>query len=734
MKKFLFTLVLIVAALSLSSLKAQVTIGSNVEPNANALLDLKETAAGTATKGLLLPRVALTSTASFSPLSGHVAGMTVYNTADVNDVTKGYYYNDGDKWVRLADAANVSSAWLLGGNTNGTERYIGTNDAYDFPIKVRNYEAMRVIWDADNSVPRVAVGAMAATTVASATSGSTAEMQKAKLTLGNGDASINGVTVGKGGGQIATNTALGTQSLYNNTTGAFNVGVGSASLNANTTGNYNVGVGNQSLVSNTTGGVNVGIGYKSLNNNTTGTMNIGVGSQTLITNVTGSRNIAIGDNALYNSTGNDNVAVGDKSGDNIIGGIANVGVGSSAITGITSGNYNTGVGYRALFTNQTGNYNVAIGKDALYWTTVGNNTAVGYEAGSNISSGASNVNVGYQAGDNITTGANNIAIGASTKMVSGTASNQMNIGNAIFGTGMTGTASAPAGNIGIDEENPGSTLTARGSFALDYKDVTASRTLGASDYYLSFSGTSDATFTLPAAAADGSMLGRMYSIKNVSAKALTITTSNSENLRNNQATFSSFVMFPGSYCLLANTGLTSGVTWNVVLLSQSTAFALSGKDDLVLSAATYNAGTPLVVPFAATDKQVDSGSPGTWNDAGDYFTVEQNGYYEIAAMVHFNAQGGFVAGGNTFQGVNVAVTKNGTTTNEIIGGARGNIPEDIAAVANTPIVVRFIAELQAGNVLRLVIYKGYGENVVTSVDIAKPIGTKESRYFNIKKI
>jgi len=734
MKKFLFTLVLIVAALSLSSLKAQVTIGSNVEPNANALLDLKETAAGTATKGLLLPRVALTSTASFSPLSGHVAGMTVYNTADVNDVTKGYYYNDGDKWVRLADAANVSSAWLLGGNTNGTERYIGTNDAYDFPIKVRNYEAMRVIWDADNSVPRVAVGAMAATTVASATSGSTAEMQKAKLTLGNGDASINGVTVGKGGGQIVTNTALGTQSLYNNTTGAFNVGVGSASLNANTTGNYNVGVGNQSLVSNTTGDTNVGIGYKSLNKNTTGVANIGIGSQTLITNSTGSRNVAIGDNALFFSTGNDNVAVGDKSGDNIIGGIANVGVGSSAITGITSGDYNTGVGYRALYTNQTGNYNVAIGKDALYWTTVGNNTAVGYEAGSNISSGANNVSVGYQAGDNITTGANNIAIGASTKMVSGTTSNQMNIGNAIFGTGMTGTASAPAGNIGIDVNNPGSTLTVGGSFATDYKAKTASYALTGDDYYLSFNGTTDGTFTLPASTAN--MLGRMYSIKNVSAKALTIITVNSEKLRNNQATFYSFVMFPGSYCLIANTGLSgaNAEAWNVVLLSQSTAFALSGKDDLILSAATYNAGTPLVVPFAATDKQVDSGSPGTWNDAGDYFTVEQDGYYEIAAMVHFNAQGGFVAGGNTFQGVNVAVTKNGTTTNEIIGGARGNIPEDIAAVANTPIVVRFIAELQAGNVLRLVIYKGYGENVVTSVDIAKPIGTKESRYFNIKKI
>ncbi|MDR1714728.1 MAG: hypothetical protein ACK5KN_07035 [Dysgonomonas sp.] len=80
---------------------AQVTIGSGEIPNANALLDLKETSTGTSSKGLLLPRVSLTSTALASPLSAHVAGMTVYNTATTGDVTPGHYYNDGTKWVKL---------------------------------------------------------------------------------------------------------------------------------------------------------------------------------------------------------------------------------------------------------------------------------------------------------------------------------------------------------------------------------------------------------------------------------------------------------------------------------------------------------------------------------------------------------------------------------------------------------------------------------------------------------
>jgi len=94
-------LVLAICLAQTIHLNAQVTIGSNNPPDENALLDLKETGT-TSSKGFLLPRVALTSTTSYAPLKNSPEkGMTVYNTSTVNDVTPGYYYNDGTKWVRL---------------------------------------------------------------------------------------------------------------------------------------------------------------------------------------------------------------------------------------------------------------------------------------------------------------------------------------------------------------------------------------------------------------------------------------------------------------------------------------------------------------------------------------------------------------------------------------------------------------------------------------------------------
>ncbi|MBD8389369.1 hypothetical protein [Dysgonomonas sp. BGC7] len=87
-------------------LQAQVTIGSNKPPHNDALLDLKENSGNTSSKGLLLPRVSLSSTVSPSPLSAHTAGMTVYNIATLADVSPGYYYNDGAKWVKLFAEVN----------------------------------------------------------------------------------------------------------------------------------------------------------------------------------------------------------------------------------------------------------------------------------------------------------------------------------------------------------------------------------------------------------------------------------------------------------------------------------------------------------------------------------------------------------------------------------------------------------------------------------------------------
>src|SRR5690606_32302166 len=70
------------------------TVEGNTLPNSNAILELEST-----NKGLLHTRVMLTGSSEASPLSKHVAGMMVYNTATTNDVVPGIYYNDGTKWV-----------------------------------------------------------------------------------------------------------------------------------------------------------------------------------------------------------------------------------------------------------------------------------------------------------------------------------------------------------------------------------------------------------------------------------------------------------------------------------------------------------------------------------------------------------------------------------------------------------------------------------------------------------
>lgn len=88
-----FFLIFMVFSLAGFSQTASINTTGN-PPNASAGLDVDF-----ANLGLLIPRIALTSTSSFAPLPAHVAGMIVYNTATTGDVTQGFYYNDGSKWV-----------------------------------------------------------------------------------------------------------------------------------------------------------------------------------------------------------------------------------------------------------------------------------------------------------------------------------------------------------------------------------------------------------------------------------------------------------------------------------------------------------------------------------------------------------------------------------------------------------------------------------------------------------
>ena len=125
----------------------QVGIGTTT-PNPDAQLDITST-----DRGLLLPRLALTSTASSAPMTADVAGMIVYNTASAGDVTPGFYYNDGAQWVRLGPAG-ASNDWTTAGNngTNAATDFIGTTDNNAVKFRSNNLERFQVLNSGEVSV------------------------------------------------------------------------------------------------------------------------------------------------------------------------------------------------------------------------------------------------------------------------------------------------------------------------------------------------------------------------------------------------------------------------------------------------------------------------------------------------------------------------------------------------------------------------------------------------------
>jgi len=118
------------------------------------------------------------------------------------------------------------------------------------------------------------------------------------------------------------NTAIGSNTLVSYIGGpsglnSYNTALGSYSLENLTSGGHNTAVGHSSLKNASTGIQNTAVGYHSLSSVTSGTNNIGVGTNAMNANTTGFQNVAIGDNTFEHLTaGNDNVAVGFLAGRN----------------------------------------------------------------------------------------------------------------------------------------------------------------------------------------------------------------------------------------------------------------------------------------------------------------------------------------------------------------------------------------------------------------------------------
>jgi len=179
---------------------------------------------------------------------------------------------------------------------------------------------------------------------------------------------INTLNVGRGGGNVVYNTAVGAGTLGSSSqTGAYNAFFGLNCASANTTGSYNCAYGAYTL-----------------NTNTTGSSNTAYGQAALYSNLTGSYNTAVGHQAGYSTT---------------------------------TGGQNVFIGYQAGYSNTAYNQNTIIGFQAGYYNVNGNlNTFLGWQAGFSYNPSTPNTNglncfLGYYSGYGVTTGAQNTFIG-----------------------------------------------------------------------------------------------------------------------------------------------------------------------------------------------------------------------------------------------------------------------------------------------------------------------------------
>jgi len=221
-----------------------------------------------------------------------------------------------------------------------------------------------------------------ATTGGLETSSANMTFNGTSLTLAN-DASISGLTVGRGGAGGVTNTAFGVNALAL-VGNSGDVGIGNNAGAAKTTTSdtaQSTFVGYYAGAAVNTGTDNTFIGGVTGRNTTTGSNNVALGGYSFFTNTTGSYNTVVGKDALRLNT--------------------------------TASN-NTAVGYQAGYLNTTGTQQTLLGYQAGFnLTTQGYNTLIGYQAGLNINGTfGQNCFVGTSSGQSITSGYNNTIIGS----------------------------------------------------------------------------------------------------------------------------------------------------------------------------------------------------------------------------------------------------------------------------------------------------------------------------------
>lgn len=137
MKYFLLSIALLVINTTLFAQNVGINSTGN-NPDASAGLDVSFS-----DKGVLIPRVALTSKDAAGPITSPATALLVYNTATAgtapNNVNPGYYYWNGSSWERIRNEvnrkflpANVSSSSTTIANVTGLSFPVTTGVTYRF--------------------------------------------------------------------------------------------------------------------------------------------------------------------------------------------------------------------------------------------------------------------------------------------------------------------------------------------------------------------------------------------------------------------------------------------------------------------------------------------------------------------------------------------------------------------------------------------------------------------------
>ncbi|HOZ52799.1 MAG TPA: hypothetical protein PLU17_13125, partial [Chitinophagaceae bacterium] len=112
-------------------------------PNASAMLDVSAT-----DKGMLIPRVSLTSTSDLNTIANPATSLLVYNSnAGMIGGSVGFYYWNGTAWIKLNDGsvATGTNHWAANGNhiSNANSGHVGIGTSTpSTPLHVKGQQAI----------------------------------------------------------------------------------------------------------------------------------------------------------------------------------------------------------------------------------------------------------------------------------------------------------------------------------------------------------------------------------------------------------------------------------------------------------------------------------------------------------------------------------------------------------------------------------------------------------------